>query len=78
MNIPESYGGGDLYIGFKKRDGSWTRPMNMGPRINTPQNDHLAMVSGDGKYLFFRSEREGISGIYWVSTKIIDALRPKE
>ncbi len=76
--LPNSIGQIDLYIGFKRSDGTWTEPINMGPRINTPGTDVLPMVSLDGKYLFYRSKRDGVSGIYWVSAKIIEVLKPKE
>lgn len=75
MNLLPSFGAGDLYIGYKRSDGKWTEPINMGITINTSDMEHLPIVSGDGKYLFFR----GTSGYcYWVSAKIIDDLRPKE
>ena len=38
---------------FIKKDGSWSKPVNMGKAINTPQIEDGAYVSPDGKYLFF-------------------------
>ncbi len=67
----------DLYIGFKKPDGTWTPPVNMGDAVNGPNDEHLAMVSNDGKYLFFRGDREGLSGIQWISAKIIHRIKAK-
>jgi len=50
-------GNWDLYISFKKKDGSWTKAKNMGDKINSPGMDQAAIVTNDGKYLFFSSNR---------------------
>jgi hypothetical protein len=47
----------DLYISFKKPDGSWTPAVSMGDRINSPAMDQAAIVTSDGKYMFFSSRR---------------------
>jgi hypothetical protein len=47
----------DLYISFKKKDGSWTTAKNMGDKINSSAMDQAAIVTSDGKYLFFSSSR---------------------
>jgi hypothetical protein len=47
----------DLYISFRKKDGSWTKAINMGDKINSPATDQAAIVTSDGKYLFFSSCR---------------------
>ena len=47
----------DLYISFKKKDGTWTSAKNMGSTINSPYMDQAALVTSDGKYLFFSSRR---------------------
>jgi len=67
----------DLYISFKKLDGSWTKALDMGPEINTEYHDLVASVTPDGKYLFFLSQREGKYRIYWVDAKIIEEFRAK-
>lgn len=65
----------DLYICFRKADGSWTPPKNMGPTINTKHSERFARLSPDGKYLFFGSNPNGHYDIYWINAKIIDELR---
>lgn len=67
----------DLYISFKKNDGTWTKAIEMGSSINTEKNDLCASLSPDGKYLFFISQKEGLSRIYWVSSKIIEEIKKK-
>ncbi len=70
---PDGLGRGDLYISFKKADGSWSPSVNMGDTVNTEHHELCPFVTEDGKYLFFTSQQD----IYWVSTAIIDALKAK-
>ncbi len=51
-------GGGDLYISYKKADGSWTKAHNLGKRINSDRLDYCPFVTHDGNFLFFTSQRE--------------------
>lgn len=71
----------DVYVYFKNQDGTWTKPINLGSTINTNFNEKSPSITPDGKYLFFgRDERDiepGLSNIHWVSTEVIDRLRPK-
>ena len=50
-------GRGDLFIAFKKEDGSWTEPKHLGSDINSSAIEMSPTVSLDGKYLFFSSMR---------------------
>jgi hypothetical protein len=36
------------------------------------------MVTADGKYLFFLSQRDGENHAYWVRADVIEKLRPVE
>jgi hypothetical protein len=53
----DGFGATDLYISFRKEDGSWTKAKNMGEKINSTAADLCPFVTTDGKYLFFSSER---------------------
>lgn len=68
--------GHDLFISFRRKDGSWGKAVNMGKEIDSPQSDYSAIISADGKYIFFSSSRSGNIDIYWVDAKIIEQLRP--
>lgn len=70
---------GDLFVSFQK-DGIWSESYSLGPEINTGLGQGAATVSPDGKYLFFRSVRaeEETPSLFWVSTAIIERLRPEE
>ncbi|KZN45411.1 PD40 domain-containing protein [Pseudoalteromonas luteoviolacea] len=72
------YGKTDLYVSFQLENGIWSDAINLGDKINTPGPDTGAVVSPDGKYLFFnRKFSEDDSDIMWVDAKVIDDLRPK-
>jgi Tol biopolymer transport system component len=69
-------GGWDLWICFRNQDGSWTPPSNMGPEINTADDEYGPRVTPDGKYLFFTRENRGKTmDIFWSSAHIIDIMR---
>jgi hypothetical protein len=75
---PEGYGERDLYLSFKKNNGVWTEPQNLGPKINGPTDDVCARISPDQKYLFFsKGIKRKYSAIYWVSTSFIVKLKQK-
>ena len=83
----DGYGDSDLYVTFRQPDGSWGEAINLGEKVNTTASDFSSWITPDGEYLFFwRSEdktradgttyRE--SGKYWVSTQVIENLRPEQ
>jgi len=76
--IPGNFGGGDLYISFRKCNGLWTKAKNLGKNINSKGNEFTPVITSDGKYLFFASDRSGNDEIYWADAKIIEDLKPKE
>ena len=47
---------GDLFLSYRK-DGTWTKAINMGNEINSPRNEYSPALSPDGKYFFFASAR---------------------
>jgi len=55
---PGGYGSGDNYICFRREDGSWTHPINLGDKMNSPSGDGCPSGTPDGKYLFFTSGRK--------------------
>jgi len=70
----DGLGKNDLYISFKKKDGTWTKSINMGPTINSEAEEITPHLTADKKFLFFASNRAGNYDIYWVSAKIIEKL----
>ena len=74
INQPGGYGHRDLYLSLHLPDGTWSKPQNLGPRINSPYIEHGPRISPDKKYLFFNRSngwdpRICIGDIYWVELK---------
>lgn len=66
--MPGGYGGCDIYM--SKKDGNvWSKPVNLGPQINSRAKETQPCISTDGKALYFVSDREGNLGKLdiWVS-----------
>ena len=81
QNREDSYGEFDLYIYFRKHDGSWTEAINMGEGVNSSKFEARPYVTPDGKYLFFTSNRPNYKqseNIYWIDASIIEELKPDE
>lgn len=73
---PNGFGNLDLYVTFKKADGNWSSPINMGERFNSSASDEKPYISPDGKYFFFSNDKAGQIDIYWVDAGIIEKMRP--
>jgi ankyrin repeat protein/L-ascorbate metabolism protein UlaG (beta-lactamase superfamily) len=63
---------GSLYVSFKDKEGQWGRGIDLTKHGFKPDT-RGAYISPDGKYLFFSVDGD----IWWVSSKVIEALRPK-
>ncbi|MBN2683182.1 MAG: PD40 domain-containing protein [Bacteroidales bacterium] len=56
------YGNGDIYWVRRLEDGSWGRPENIGPIINTENDEIGVFIHSDGKTLFFSSNGHNTMG----------------
>ena len=70
----------DLFISYKKTDGSWTNSKTLGPQVNVPSPswEYGCYVTKDNKYLFFTRGGNALSSyyIYWVRIdNLIDSLK---
>ena len=66
------FGGEDIYVSQREtRDDEWGPAMNLGPTINTTDNEMVPAFSRDGHLLFFASNRPGgFGGVdIWVSRR---------
>lgn len=53
----------DLYVSFKQKDGSWSKPLNLGPEINSDEfTETTPFLAADGVTLYFSSDRKGGQG----------------
>lgn len=50
-----SMGGRDIYRVVKLPNGEWSKPLNLGPPINTPFDEDSPFLQADGKTLFYSS-----------------------
>lgn len=69
-----TYGLRDIYVTFLKDDGNWTTPKNLGPIINTSDEESTPYLGTDGRTLYFSSKGHlgfGGSDIY-VSKRLDD------
>jgi hypothetical protein len=73
---PGGLGYADLYLTLRKPDGTWSKPRNLGPKINSAYIEFGARISPDKKYMFFTRStgwnlRPGrdTADIYWVELK---------
>ncbi|CAH1000587.1 Peptidoglycan-associated lipoprotein [Neolewinella maritima] len=61
----------DIYVVGRRADGSWGRPVNLGPTVNTPSNDRYPFWAADGKTLYFTSSgRPGMGGADLFKTSV--------
>lgn len=55
---PGGFGGRDIYVMERKKNGKWTRPKNLGPGINTPNDEDAPFISVDNRTLYYSSNGE--------------------
>ncbi len=74
----KNMGGYDIFYSTLEQDG-WKAPVNLGPPVNTTNDDNFYVVSANGERAYFSSIREGGFGgqdIYIVEPGIIEE-KPK-
>jgi hypothetical protein len=81
-NRTGGYGGADIYVSFRQPSGSFGKPVNLGPGVNSADFDLCPVVTPDGKYLFFtrigKDSDGNMTGTpYWVSTRVIEEARTR-
>jgi hypothetical protein len=72
----------NLYVSFRTADGRWTPAQCLSQTLKI-DNIWFPSLSADGAYLFFCGGYPTDKGYtdsryYWISTKVIDGLRPKD
>jgi len=71
-DMPGGFGGKDLYYVKKVPSGSWGKPINLGPSVNTKYNEDAPYVNPKGNELFFSSEGHKNMGGYDVFKSSFD------
>ncbi len=54
-NRPGGYGGIDLYVAYRNEKGYWNEAVNMGPTINTAEDEQTPFIHADNRSLYFSS-----------------------
>ncbi|HVK40228.1 MAG TPA: OmpA family protein [Candidatus Kapabacteria bacterium] len=70
----ETHGDHDLYVSFLHEDGTWSRPLNLGPTVNTLGAEGSPFLAADGVTIYYSSNGlpgYGRSDIY-VSRRLDD------
>lgn len=49
----------DIYVSFRQKDGSWSKPMDLGIEVNTKFTETTPFLAPDGATLYFSSNRDG-------------------
>jgi len=71
-------GGLDIFVSRKDASGNWTKPVNLGYPINTPNDEQSFFVNAKGNRAYFSSDKEGGSGgfdLYYF--ELYEEARPK-
>ncbi len=62
-DMPGGYGGTDIYKTQRRHDGSWSKPRNLGSKINSEGNESFPFIHRSKKLLFFSSDGKlGLGG----------------
>ena len=73
-----------LYISFHRKDGTWTKPQNLGKEFNKFQVFFHVNITPNGKYIITSGAKDPNEqpypnrDIYWTDAKIVEQFRPKE
>ncbi len=76
-DMPGSVGGVDLWKTIISEDGKYSKPENLGTKINTEGNESFPFIADDNTTLFFASSgRQGLGGldIYQIDLSTPDAI----
>src|ERR1035437_2224024 len=63
-NRPGGYGKKDIYRAVKLGNGQWSKAVNLGPTVNTAEDEDSPFIHPDGKTLYFSSKGHKNMGGY--------------
>ncbi len=61
-NRPGGIGGTDLYVSHREKNG-WSKPKNLGNKINTPENEMFPFITKDNTLYFASKGHAGLGGL---------------
>ncbi|WP_143310582.1 OmpA family protein [Chitinophaga vietnamensis] len=62
-DMPGGYGGKDIYYVTKAADGSWNKPVNAGPQVNTSGDELFPFIDARNNLYFSSNGRMGLGGL---------------
>lgn len=71
-DMPGTFGQSDLFSVLINADGSYGRPENLGPSINTEGRETFPFISADNELYFATDGRPGLGGLDIVFSKILE------
>ena len=72
-NMPGGLGGYDLYEASINEDGTYGKPINLGPNVNTTEDEKFPNITADNKHLYFSSKGHmNIGGYDVFRSSIVD------
>ena len=73
------YGGRDIWVTHRQPNGKWSRPVNLGPEVNTSADEGCPFIHADNQTLYFNSNGHmgyGMTDLF-LSRKIDDSTWSK-
>lgn len=71
-DVKGGFGGRDIYMCSKDASGTWSEPKNLGPVINTREDEDSPYLTSDNKTLYFSSKGHGGLGGYDIFVSHLD------
>ena len=72
-NRPGGFGGKDLYRVIRFGNGDWSQPLNLGPTVNTPEDEDAPFFHANERTLYFSSRgHQNIGGYDIFKSEILD------
>ncbi|MBL4576998.1 MAG: PD40 domain-containing protein [Flavobacteriales bacterium] len=69
---PGGLGGKDIYMSVMREDGVWDEAVNLGPNINTEEDDDAPFIHPDNRTLYFSSKGHKSMGGYDIFSATLD------
>ena len=68
------YGGSDIWMS-KKNNNTWSKPINLGPKINTPSDEYTPFLHYDNETFYFASKGHNGFGGFDLYVAQLDSLK---
>ncbi len=62
-DMPDGFGGMDIYFAERLSDGGWSKPINLGAEVNTSKNEVFPFFHESGTLFFSSDGQDGLGGL---------------